>query len=172
MSRFIVLPIPRKIRTEIEATYQQFIDKYSIASLGKDVVHIYNILFIQEIELSLEVMLLYGFPSINFHGSDNLLNESYLLCESLDDDAVGERIGELSDVDNELTKYVGRMGHDWLFNHQFIAEYLIHALPDFKLLGKILKEFEEDYGDLEIVEYIEEVTSVSPTLSTITVRVS
>ncbi len=172
MPKFIVLPIPRAVRTDIEKLYQKFIGRYAIASLGKDVVHIYNILFIQEIEMALEVMLLYGFPSINFHASDHLLNESYHLCDSLDEERVGNRIGELSDADNELTRYVDRMGHDWLFNHQFVAEYLIHALPDFKQLGKILKEFEEDYNNLELIDDIEEVTSVSPTLSTITVRVS
>lgn len=172
MSKLIVLPIPRAVRTDIETLYQDYVNRYAITSLGKDVVHIYNILFIQEIEMSLEVMLLYGFPSINFHAADHLLNESYNLCDSLDEERIGSRIGELSDDDNELTRYVVRMGHDWLFNHQFIAEYLINALPDFKQLGKLLKEFEEDYNNLNVIDSIEEVTSVSPTLSTITVRVS
>lgn len=168
----IILPIPISVRDEIDSLHRTCVIEHGITRLGRRVSTVYNELFLHKLEHALERVLMYGYPTINFTDVSNIVHEAYDRADhELDDDELNDTIVNVIDIDDPIGHYLEAKGHDWLLTNQLVAEFLVDSLPSYSDFGHVLKPFHVEYYDLRLIENIDSVVSISPTLNTVTVKV-
>lgn len=172
MVRTVILPIPTSVREAIDNLHRACVIEHGIERLGRKVAIVYNELYIHKLEHALERILMYGYPSINFTDVSNIMYEAYDRAEhELDDEELNNNIANIIDIDDPIGRFLEEKGHDWLFTHQLMAEFLVDSLPSYSDFGHVLRAFHDEYHDLRLIENMDDVVSISPALNTVTVKV-
>lgn len=172
MARTVILAIPGKVRDDIDGLHRACVNEFGIVQLGRNVSSIYNELFLHKLEHALKCTLLYGYPSINFTDVSDIMHEAYDRAEhELDDESLHEAISNVVCIDHPISAYLEERGYDWLTTNSLMAEFMTDALPSYSDFGHVLKPFHDDCKDLKLLQDVDDVVCLSPTLTTVTVKV-
>lgn len=172
MSKAVILPIPTRVRDAIDNLHRSCVIEFGIERLGRKVASVYNELFLHKLEHALERVLLYGYPTINFTDSNEIMIEAYDRSEhELDDEELNDYIANVVCIDDPIGAFLEKRGHDWLFTNQLMAEFMVEALPSYSDFGHVLKEFHDEYQDVRLLDNADDIVNISPALSTVTVKV-